>query len=308
MKKKFFKLMGLALATMLNFSVQAQDEQPGMESLEVKDSYDPLVPQLFAVDHKNNVFAAINVVDNTIDLLHKEQGQFVRDTALLVDVVRKRHDEYRIYRPKSVAIYANYAVFLASNRDSGYLAVVDFSGNVVKKLRFSGAANAFSYSYETQCLYIAGDKPSGYDIVELDAAQGIRNIRLDNAAALHYTKPKKSEEIASKDPWGIGITAVGVSVVFLGLLLLYLVFKNVGRVQIARQKRRHSEETPAIAATNAPGDTSGGVYAAIAAAIHLYNEELHDEETTVLTINKVSRTYSPWSSKIHGMNTYFSRR
>lgn len=50
-----------------------------------------------------------------------------------------------------------------------------------------------------------------------------------------------------------------------------------------------------------------GVYAAIATAIHLYGEELHDVENAVLTINKVSRTYSPWSSKIHGLNTYFRR-
>jgi hypothetical protein len=52
---------------------------------------------------------------------------------------------------------------------------------------------------------------------------------------------------------------------------------------------------------------SGDVYAAIASAIYLYSEELHDVESTVLTINKVSRTYSPWSSKIHGLNTYFRR-
>jgi len=54
-------------------------------------------------------------------------------------------------------------------------------------------------------------------------------------------------------------------------------------------------------------DPKKGVYAAIASAIHLYGEELHDVENTVLTINKVSRTYSPWSSKIHGLNTYYFR-
>ena len=55
------------------------------------------------------------------------------------------------------------------------------------------------------------------------------------------------------------------------------------------------------------GDISGDVLAAITAAIYLYSEELHDVENTVLTINRVSRTYSPWSSKIHGLNTYFRR-
>ena len=48
-----------------------------------------------------------------------------------------------------------------------------------------------------------------------------------------------------------------------------------------------------------------GVYAAIATAIYLYSEELHDVENTVLTMNRVSRAYSPWSSKFLGLNTYF---
>ncbi|HAH59495.1 MAG TPA: phage tail protein, partial [Bacteroidales bacterium] len=29
--------------------------------------------------------------------------------------------------------------------------------------------------------------------------------------------------------------------------------------------------------------------------------ELHDHEDAVLTIKKVARTYSPWSSKIYGL-------
>jgi hypothetical protein len=72
------------------------------------------------------------------------------------------------------------------------------------------------------------------------------------------------------------------------------------------QKTRATEAGPVeIAAPEAAA--ANGVYAAIAAAIYLYGEELHDVENTVLTINKVSRTYSPWSSKIHGLNTYFKR-
>ena len=46
-------------------------------------------------------------------------------------------------------------------------------------------------------------------------------------------------------------------------------------------------------------EMSGEVNAAIAMALHLYASEMHDYENTVLTIQKVSRTYSPWSSKIY---------
>jgi hypothetical protein len=41
--------------------------------------------------------------------------------------------------------------------------------------------------------------------------------------------------------------------------------------------------------------------AAICTALYLYFTELHDEEKYVMTVKKVSRTYSPWSSKIYGI-------
>jgi hypothetical protein len=40
--------------------------------------------------------------------------------------------------------------------------------------------------------------------------------------------------------------------------------------------------------------------AAIAMALYLYTE-LHDEESNILTIERVSRIYSPWSSKYYNM-------
>ena len=34
----------------------------------------------------------------------------------------------------------------------------------------------------------------------------------------------------------------------------------------------------------------------------------HDTESTILTINKVKRAYSPWSSKIYNLRTLPDRR
>jgi Na+-transporting methylmalonyl-CoA/oxaloacetate decarboxylase gamma subunit len=282
------------------------------KSAAVTDSYDPLIPQLFAVDAKNNVFAAINTVKNTVDVLTPSNGELLRDTSkiYLVDATYKRHDEYRIYRPKSVAIYEGYIVVLASNRDSCFLAVLDFNAKQIKKQIFAGAANAFSYSYAAKTLYISGESQFGYDFIALNAQNGIDHIDLKDAAAVHYVKPKMSEVIAVKDPYGIGLTVIAMVVVFLALLMLFLIFKQVGNILVARLKKKEGkhEEKQGVPSTVVSGDTHGAVYAAIATAIYLYNEELHDEEAAVLTINKVSRTYSPWSSKIHGMNSYFNNR
>ena len=52
-------------------------------------------------------------------------------------------------------------------------------------------------------------------------------------------------------------------------------------------------------------NVSGEVTAAIAMAIYL-NRDLHDTESDVLTIRKISKDYSPWNSKIYGMR-YFRR-
>jgi len=109
-------------------------------------------------------------------------------------------------------------------------------------------------------------------------------------------------EIARLDPWGISMVVVAMSVIFLALLTLYLVFKLIGARLDAIEKRNIQEQREREAAA---GPTNEGAYAAIAVAIHLYSEELHDVENTVLTINKVSRAYSPWSSRYHGLNSFF---
>ena len=127
-----------------------------------------------------------------------------------------------------------------------------------------------------------------------------------------------NSEIIAQDagnvPKGIEITVIAMSVIIITLVLISIIFKQIGLKLIALHRRRYirfrfkklqpvSEEEVSFQIE----EFSGDVYAAITAAVYLYTEELHDVENAVLTINKVSRTYSPWSSKIHGLNTYYKR-
>lgn len=48
-------------------------------------------------------------------------------------------------------------------------------------------------------------------------------------------------------------------------------------------------------------DSNEEVAAVIAYALHLYQQEIHDYDNMILTIQKVVRPYSPWSSKIYGL-------
>lgn len=46
------------------------------------------------------------------------------------------------------------------------------------------------------------------------------------------------------------------------------------------------------------------VAAAISLALSLYLADVHDYERMVITMQKVMRPYSPWSSKIYGLRKY----
>ena len=54
-------------------------------------------------------------------------------------------------------------------------------------------------------------------------------------------------------------------------------------------------------------NVDGEVNAAISMALYLYLNE-HDEESKTLTIKKVQRSYTPWSSRIYSVNDYFKMR
>jgi Na+-transporting methylmalonyl-CoA/oxaloacetate decarboxylase gamma subunit len=99
---------------------------------------------------------------------------------------------------------------------------------------------------------------------------------------------------------GLTISLVGVIIVFIALLVLYRVFTWISMLigmNIRQKLRRQGKSTEAgDDSMMIPGDHS----AAIAMALYMYNE-LHDEESNILTIDRVSRVYSPWSSKYYNM-------
>lgn len=112
---------------------------------------------------------------------------------------------------------------------------------------------------------------------------------------------EKIENFQRNDSLGIGMTVTAMAVVFLGLLILYLVFKQIGNFAINTSKRNAQKAAGAAGTTIAAnaGQESGEIFAAIAAALYEMSDDNHDIENTVLTIRKVQRSYSPWSSKIY---------
>jgi glutaconyl-CoA/methylmalonyl-CoA decarboxylase subunit delta len=92
-----------------------------------------------------------------------------------------------------------------------------------------------------------------------------------------------------------------VNIVLLSIVLLYFVF----RVVIPRIKKYGSElkEKRSIEAETGKSSEvrTPDTEAAIALALYMYFNEMHDEESDIITVKRVSKTYSPWSSKLYSM-------
>ena len=113
----------------------------------------------------------------------------------------------------------------------------------------------------------------------------------------------KIDKFEQHDPVGIGMAISAMSVVFLGLILLYICFKLNGKAAIKLRKRNamiaHNITDKQEAKEKKLGEAPGEVIAAISMALHEAQGADHDVEETILTISRVKRSYSPWSSKIY---------
>ena len=105
-----------------------------------------------------------------------------------------------------------------------------------------------------------------------------------------------------QDPHGVAMAAMAMVTVLVVLAISAIVFQNIDNMihflsNLFTKKKGNQDES----ATQEKGKTSGDEIAAIALALHLYQNDMHDHESLMLTMNKISRTYSPWSSKIYGI-------
>ncbi|MCM1356130.1 MAG: OadG family protein [Staphylococcus sp.] len=113
----------------------------------------------------------------------------------------------------------------------------------------------------------------------------------------------KVDSFAEHDPHGFAMAVMAMCIVFTALLVLSICFYVINSIGASVSRKR---KVQALAGTDGETEShhheqdSGEVIAAISAALaeHL---DAHDRESTILTINKVRRAYSPWSSKIYSL-------
>lgn len=106
--------------------------------------------------------------------------------------------------------------------------------------------------------------------------------------------------------YGLLISIVGYSVTLLTLALLYYAFRVLPKLlhsHLRARLRKMGQHILPHEELTIPGDE----VAAIALALHLHFGKLHDNEPTKLTIRRIPKLYSPWSSKLFGMRNVVRR-
>jgi len=107
--------------------------------------------------------------------------------------------------------------------------------------------------------------------------------------------------------FALSLSIIGYLIVLLALMFLFFIYTLIPRViQVVtnthlRRKNKNGDDDIA----NIPD--SGEIGAAISAALYLYLNEQHDNESGKMTIKEVSKKYSPWSSKIYGVRQPLNR-
>jgi len=193
----------------------------------------------------------------------------------------------------------NYLVFFADNHptrgilhlnfsleDTNYLALYDVNGRtLIDEITYPAQQPDLSYGRSTD---------GSEEWITLDKT----TPKANNYTGVIVTA---GEQFVKMDPFGFGMAIIAMSVVFSALALLYFVFKNTRRIYAIDMRKLFKKNEKMMPQIVEESDVAGEVNAAIAIALHLYQSEYHDHEEAVLTIKKVARTYSPWSSKIYNL-------
>lgn len=86
--------------------------------------------------------------------------------------------------------------------------------------------------------------------------------------------------------WGFIILSI--------ILFIYFLYRRTDKIISAKKQSQEQVVAPVQA-----GEITDEEAAAITLAIHMFKREMHDMESLTITLKKVSKVYSPWSSKIY---------
>lgn len=200
-------------------------------------------------------------------------------------------------------LYGTFHVnFNPSQSKTNYVALISSNGRTL--------IDIFEYPDELRYIGVSyGCKDDGIKTIEMEDGKVISNIDF-----LHYFTPgstnkvtseaTKSEKMKDQDPYGIGLTLIAMSVVFLALFLIFAMLKIFGKWNKKTEKRKAEKKKEQVITAKSESveskvieSATGEELAAISLAVHLYLNSSHDEESEIITIEPPVIRYSPWSQK-----------
>lgn len=164
------------------------------------------------------------------------------------------------------------------------------------------SANGSTIIDEVKVPVLTPDQTWGSGVDGDKADRKVLNYPTPDAANYVSEETDSIARFKENDPKGIGMALTAMMVVFSALLCIFISFKIIGRIamMLSKARARKAAGLPKDADLPQP-EAEGEVYAAIALALQLVEEGVHDYEDTVLTMTRVEKRYSPWSSKLYGL-------
>jgi len=188
--------------------------------------------------------------------------------------------------------------FVFKPGEPNYIAIYDVNGDLVDSVTVPATLPA------GQSYAVAGEGRIPTAVSAKHPTQWQMRDGLTKATAItkgNYNTREANENIAKfaeKDPFGILIAVIAMSVVFGALILLYLCFKLFGKItkgdENASQTAAAKAEPAKLAQPAAQGDVQGETIAAICMALYQHLNA-HDSESGVITL--LPRENSAWGSK-----------
>ncbi|MCE5345646.1 MAG: hypothetical protein LLG13_05050 [Bacteroidales bacterium] len=109
-------------------------------------------------------------------------------------------------------------------------------------------------------------------------------------------------DFSSIDKPTVVAVLLGQVVVIAALFILYKLYKSLIPIILKVLRKQKEADLPSYSHNVKKNTTeSDDVNAAIAMALYLHFNKLHDKENYMMTIGRLSNSYSPWSSKVFSM-------
>lgn len=301
MNKKFFAL--LLLCALCGASAFAQGRK-GVRINEVMVQNDSSYVDDYGMHHAwielfNSTFAPVDISSMylTDDPANPKKYPIPRMDVNTEMPARQHVVFWADNEPNKGTFHLNF--FLKPGKDN-YIGLYDSDGKTLvdEVVVPASLGRGHSYARKQDGVRNEADDKSAWEVRDGSNEKYItpssNNIILDT-----NEKIKNFEE---HDQSGLGMTVLAMAVVFAALIVLSLSFNVIGWINAKTAQRKKKEATAGNLdeAEFTEGPDSGEEIAAVCMALHEHLN-MHDKEDLVLTINKVKRSYSPWSSKIYSL-------